>query len=149
MAEKDNTEARCPACRTSYDKDRVIKVASASSERCLFLHTYSSFNPTKFIYFPALYYEMVQHISCTDDRIIAEVYSEKKQRSQRTKPKISPDCMKHLSGVRVMQKNLVYITGLPANLCNESVCSLSFSLVFIHQIVRFPFTDRLLLLSDS
>lgn len=80
---------------------------------------------------------------------MAEVCSEKKQRSQRTKPKISPDAMKHLSGVRVMQKNLVYITGLPANLCNESVCSLAFSPVFIHQMVPFPFTDRLLLLSDS
>ncbi|XP_074560848.1 putative general negative regulator of transcription C16C9.04c, partial [Curcuma longa] len=86
MAEKDDTEARCPACRAPYDKDRVIKMASASSER-----------------------------------IMAEVCSEKKQRSQRTKPKISPDAMKHLSGVRVMQKNLVYITGLPANLCNESI----------------------------
>ncbi|XP_042427109.1 uncharacterized protein LOC122014761 isoform X1 [Zingiber officinale] len=86
MAEKDDIEARCPACRTAYDKDRVIKMASTSSER-----------------------------------IMAEVSSEKKQRSQRAKPKISPYAMKHLSGVRVMQKNLVYITGLPANLCNESI----------------------------
>ncbi|XP_042427982.1 uncharacterized protein LOC122015292 isoform X1 [Zingiber officinale] len=86
MAEKDDTEARCPACRTPYDKDRVLKVAAATSER-----------------------------------IIAEVYSEKKQRSHKTKAKISAEVMKHLSGVRVMQKNLVYVTGLPGNLCDESI----------------------------
>lgn len=35
MAEKNDTEARCPACRTPYDKDRVLKVAAANSERLL------------------------------------------------------------------------------------------------------------------
>ncbi|CAL9040594.1 unnamed protein product [Musa banksii] len=86
MAEKEDTEARCPACRTPYDKDRVLKVAAANSER-----------------------------------IIAEMYSEKKQKSQRAKTKISAEAMKHLSSVRVMQKNLVYITGLPTSLCDESI----------------------------
>ncbi|KAJ8458227.1 hypothetical protein OPV22_031153 [Ensete ventricosum] len=86
MAEKEDTEARCPACRTPYDKDRVLKVAAANSER-----------------------------------IIAEMYSEKKQKSQRAKTKISAEAMKHLSTVRVMQKNLVYITGLPTNLCDENI----------------------------
>ncbi|XP_065010437.1 uncharacterized protein LOC135640171 isoform X1 [Musa acuminata AAA Group] len=86
MAEKEDTEARCPACRTPYDKDRVLKAAPANSER-----------------------------------IIAEIFSEKKQRPQRAKTKISAEAMKHLSGARVMQKNLVYITGLPFNLCDENI----------------------------
>ncbi|URE09281.1 RNA recognition [Musa troglodytarum] len=86
MTEKEDTEAQCPACRTPYNKDRVLKAAAANSKR-----------------------------------IIAEIFSEKKQRPQRAKTKISAEAMKHLSGVRVMQKNLVYITGLPINLCDESI----------------------------
>lgn len=69
---------------------------------------------------------MAWNIPYPEDRIIAEVYSEKKQRSHKTKAKISAEVMKHLSGVRVMQKNLVYVTGLPGNLCDESVCSSHF-----------------------
>ncbi|KAG6467271.1 hypothetical protein ZIOFF_074904 [Zingiber officinale] len=70
MAEKDDTESQCPACCTPYDKDRVLTVAAANSER-----------------------------------IITEVYSEKKQRSQRAKPKISEEVRKHLSGVRILEHN--------------------------------------------
>lgn len=59
--------------------------------------------------------------------------------------------MKHLSGARVMQKNLVYITGLPFNLCDENVGVLAFVqlgsvymytwprdrfLMFLHQILE-------------
>ncbi|ONL94825.1 RNA binding (RRM/RBD/RNP motifs) family protein [Zea mays] len=53
MAEKEETKGRCPACRTRYDKDMIVKMAA------------------------------------TCDRVI--------------------------------QRNLVYIIGLPAHLCNESV----------------------------
>jgi len=28
MAEKEETEGRCPACRTRYDKDRIVKMAA-------------------------------------------------------------------------------------------------------------------------
>jgi CCR4-NOT transcription complex subunit 4 len=28
MAEKEETEGRCPACRTPYDKDRIVKMAA-------------------------------------------------------------------------------------------------------------------------
>lgn len=28
MAEKEDTEGRCPACRTRYDKDRIVKMAA-------------------------------------------------------------------------------------------------------------------------
>lgn len=32
MAEKDNTEGRCPACRSFYDKERIVGMA-ANCER--------------------------------------------------------------------------------------------------------------------
>jgi CCR4-NOT transcription complex subunit 4 len=35
MAEKEETEGRCPACRTPYDKDRIVKMA-ANCERFFF-----------------------------------------------------------------------------------------------------------------
>ncbi|KAF8646592.1 hypothetical protein HU200_065816 [Digitaria exilis] len=96
MAEKEETEGRCPACRTPYDKDRIVKMTA------------------------------------TCERTVAEKNAEKKHKTQKVKPKAvaaatapattsTVESKKHLTGVRVIQKNLVYITGLPAHLCNESV----------------------------
>ncbi|EES07837.2 uncharacterized protein LOC8059223 isoform X2 [Sorghum bicolor] len=93
MAEKEETEGRCPACRTRYDKDRIVKMAA------------------------------------TCDRTVAEKNVEKKHKTQKVKPKAAPppttmstvESKKHLASVRVIQRNLVYIIGLPAHLCNESV----------------------------
>lgn len=36
MAERDNTEGRCPACRTPYDKEKIVGMA-ANCERLLYL----------------------------------------------------------------------------------------------------------------
>ncbi|CAL9125918.1 unnamed protein product [Musa textilis] len=85
MAEKEETEGRCPACRTPYDKERIVRMAA----------------------------------NCK--RIVAEINSEKKQKSQKAKLKTSAEAKKHLTSVRVMQRNLVYIIGLPTNLCDESI----------------------------
>ncbi|XP_078181045.1 uncharacterized protein LOC144574840 [Carex rostrata] len=85
MAEKEDTEGRCPACRTAYDKDRIVKMAA----------------------------------NC--ERMVAEITAEKKQKPQKVKPKTSADARKHLSSVRVIQRNLVYIIGLPNNLMDESL----------------------------
>ncbi|KAJ9181628.1 hypothetical protein P3X46_009740 [Hevea brasiliensis] len=84
MAEKDNTEGRCPACRTSYDKERIVGMAA----------------------------------NC--ERLVAEINSERKLKSQKAKPKLSEGRM-HLSNVRVIQRNLVYTIGLPLNLADEAV----------------------------
>lgn len=35
MAEKDDTEGRCPACRLTYDKEKIVGMA-ANCERLLF-----------------------------------------------------------------------------------------------------------------
>ncbi|KQJ92684.1 hypothetical protein BRADI_4g45240v3 [Brachypodium distachyon] len=86
MAEKEDTEGRCPACRTRYDKDRIVKMAA------------------------------------TCERTVTDKNTEKKQKTQKVKSKaLTVEAKKHLASVRVIQRNLVYIIGLPANLCNESV----------------------------
>nr|XP_029122332.1 uncharacterized protein LOC105051241 isoform X2 [Elaeis guineensis] len=85
MAEKEETDGRCPACRTPYDKERIVGMAA----------------------------------NC--ERVVAEINAEKKQKSQKAKNKASTEARKHLSSVRVIQRNLVYIIGLPSNLCDESM----------------------------
>ncbi|KAJ1273658.1 hypothetical protein BS78_05G001600 [Paspalum vaginatum] len=93
MAEKEETEGRCPACRTRYDKDRIVKMAA------------------------------------TCERTVAEKNAEKKHKTQKAKPKAAPtaaststvEAKKHLASVRVIQRNLVYIIGIPTHLCYESV----------------------------
>ncbi|XP_010253492.1 PREDICTED: uncharacterized protein LOC104594737 isoform X2 [Nelumbo nucifera] len=84
MAEKDDTEGRCPACRTPYDKEKIVGMAA----------------------------------NC--ERLVAEINSERKQKSLKAKPKTS-EGRKHLSSVRVIQRNLVYIIGIPSNLADEDV----------------------------
>ncbi|XP_043698562.1 uncharacterized protein LOC122649456 isoform X2 [Telopea speciosissima] len=84
MAEKDETEGRCPACRTAYDKEKIVGMAA----------------------------------NC--ERLVAEISSERKLKSHKAKPKTS-EGRKHLSSVRVIQRNLVYIIGIPSNLADEDL----------------------------
>ena len=58
---------------------------------------------------------------------MAEISFERKK-CQKAKTK-SSDGRKQLSSVRVIQRNLVYIVGLPLNLADEDVLSLSCILV--------------------
>ncbi|KAK4255022.1 hypothetical protein QN277_008083 [Acacia crassicarpa] len=84
MAEKDDTEGRCPACRTPYDKEKIVGMAA----------------------------------NC--ERLVAEINTEKKMKTQKAKSK-SSEGRKQLSSVRVIQRNLVYIVGLPLNLADEEI----------------------------
>ncbi|XP_050230402.1 uncharacterized protein LOC126679424 [Mercurialis annua] len=84
MAEKEKTEGLCPACRSSYDKERIVGMAA----------------------------------NC--ERLVAEINSERKVKSQKAKPK-QPEGRMHLTNVRVIQRNLVYIIGLPLNLADEAL----------------------------
>ncbi|KAJ1375415.1 Zinc finger, RING-type [Sesbania bispinosa] len=84
MAQKDETEGRCPACRSPYDKERIVAMAA----------------------------------NC--QRLVAEMNSRHKKKMQKLKPK-SSEGRKHLSDVRVIQRNLVYIIGLPLNLADEDL----------------------------
>ncbi|KAF8402776.1 hypothetical protein HHK36_010866 [Tetracentron sinense] len=82
MAEKDDTEGRCPACRTPYDKEKIVGMAA----KC--------------------------------ERLVAEINSERKLKSHKAKPKPC-EGRNHLNSVRVIQRNLVYIMGIPPNLADE------------------------------
>lgn len=83
MAEKDNVEGRCPACRTPYNKEKIVEKAA----QC--------------------------------ERLLSELNVEKKGKSK-SKSK-APDGRKNLSSVRVIQRNLVYIVGLPLTLADEDL----------------------------
>ncbi|KAL2508542.1 RNA binding (RRM/RBD/RNP motif) family protein [Forsythia ovata] len=84
MAEKDETEGRCPACRTPYNKEKIVGMGA----------------------------------NC--ERLVSEMNMEKKLKSQKGKSKTS-EGRKQLSSVRVIQRNLVYIVGLPLNLADEDL----------------------------
>lgn len=81
MAEKDATEGRCPACRTPYDKDRIVE---ANFQR------------------------------------VAGNSSSRKQKVQKPKPKLN-EGRKDLSNVRVIQRKMAYIIGLPLELADEDL----------------------------
>jgi hypothetical protein len=53
-------------------------------------------------------------------RLLNEMNLEKKVKNQKAKSK-SSDGRKQLSSVRVIQRNLVYIVGLPLDLADEDV----------------------------
>ncbi|CAI9105232.1 OLC1v1004109C1 [Oldenlandia corymbosa var. corymbosa] len=84
MAEKDDTEGRCPACRAPYNKEKIVGTAA----------------------------------SC--ERLVAEMNMEKKFKTQKGKTRTS-EGRKQLTSVRVIQRNLVYIVGLPLNLADEDL----------------------------
>ncbi|KAK7404658.1 hypothetical protein VNO78_05613 [Psophocarpus tetragonolobus] len=84
MAEKDYIKGRCPACRSPYDKEKIVGMAA----------------------------------NC--ERLLNEINMEKKMKTQKVKFK-SSDGRKKLSSVRVIQRNLVYIVGLPLNLADEDL----------------------------
>ncbi|XP_010520331.1 PREDICTED: uncharacterized protein LOC104799481 isoform X2 [Tarenaya hassleriana] len=83
MAEKDESEGRCPACRTPYDKEKIVGMT----------------------------------VNC--ERLASEANMERKK-TQKSKSKPS-EGRKQLTSVRVIQRNLVYIVGLPLNLADEDL----------------------------
>ncbi|KAL0735212.1 hypothetical protein Bca4012_011422 [Brassica carinata] len=83
MAEKDQIEGRCPACRTPYDKEKVVGMT----------------------------------VNC--DSLASDGNMERKK-AQKSKSKPS-DGRKQLTSVRVIQRNLVYIVGLPLDLADEDL----------------------------
>ncbi|XP_047333192.1 uncharacterized protein LOC124936716 isoform X2 [Impatiens glandulifera] len=84
MAEKDETEGRCPACRFPYNKEKVVGLA----KKC--------------------------------ERLVAEMTMEKKMKTHKAKL-ISAEARKLLSSARVIQRNLVYVVGLPLTLADEEI----------------------------
>ncbi|KAK6163254.1 hypothetical protein DH2020_000118 [Rehmannia glutinosa] len=98
MAEKDETEGRCPACRTPYNKEKIVGMAA----KC----------------YSVLYPDYDLHDNA--NRLVSEMNVEKKLKSQKGKSK-TLEGRKQLGSVRVIQRNLVYVVGLPLNLSDEDV----------------------------
>ncbi|KAG8387741.1 hypothetical protein BUALT_Bualt02G0052900 [Buddleja alternifolia] len=84
MAEKDETEGRCPACRTPYNKEKIV----GTTAKC--------------------------------ERLVSEMSVEKKLKSQKGKSK-TLEGRKQLGSVRVVQRNLVYVVGLPLDFADEDL----------------------------
>ncbi|CAL0310446.1 unnamed protein product [Lupinus luteus] len=53
-------------------------------------------------------------------RLVAEMTSQRKKKMQKLKPKSSQE-KNHLSDIRVIQRNMVYIMGLPLNIADEDL----------------------------
>ncbi|XP_077239563.1 uncharacterized protein LOC143880435 isoform X2 [Tasmannia lanceolata] len=62
--------------------------------------------------------EKIVGMAANCERMLAEINSERRQKSQKAKPKTS-EGRKHLSDFRVIQRNLVYIIGIPISLADE------------------------------
>ncbi|KAH7289817.1 hypothetical protein KP509_30G019900 [Ceratopteris richardii] len=82
MAEKDSTEGRCPACRTPYDKEKIVSTA------------------------------------VSPDKYRLGEANDKKQKPGKSKTRAT-EGRKNLSNVRVIQRNLVYVVGMPSALADE------------------------------
>lgn len=129
MAEKDSTEGRCPACRTPYNKEKIVSTAS-QRER---------FDSFWSICIRAFYFVLfiILGLPYSVIRLVTGMSVEKKQKSQKGKTKTSEGRIQ-LGSVRVIQRNLVYIVGLPLDLADEDVCILSLApLTTYNSYLRF------------
>ncbi|EPS71252.1 hypothetical protein M569_03506, partial [Genlisea aurea] len=84
MAEKDETEGRCPACRTIYDKEKVSLMQTSCESQ----------TKTK--------------VTCRKT---------KPPRAKQSRNEVKKD----LTNVRVIQRKMAYVIGIPLSLANEEV----------------------------
>ena len=111
MAEKDETEGRCPACRTIYEKDKIVAM-QANCERLLYI-------------MPGVILLGVWKANLTFVFILIRAVaknSSRKSKPPKAKPKTN-EVRKDLSNVRVIQRKMAYVIGLPLNLADEDVRS--------------------------
>lgn len=74
-------------------------------------------------------------------RLVAEINSERKLKSTKVKAKLSEGRM-HLTNVRVIQRNLVYLIGLPLNLADEAVSNTIYPVLLLAAPLPFFFCLR-------
>ena len=119
MAEKDQSEGRCPACRTPYDKEKIVGM-TVDPERLRYTPDMLSF--WRFCWFLYIYIPVL--------RLNSEGNMDRKKTH---KSKLKPsEGRKQLANVRVVQRNLVYIVGLPIELADEDVPDLFLSILFYY-----------------
>ncbi|XP_051120195.1 uncharacterized protein LOC127243969 [Andrographis paniculata] len=84
MAEKDTSEGRCPACRTIYEKEKIV----AMQAKC--------------------------------EKTMTKISNRKSKPPKAAKPKAN-DVKKDLTNVRVIQRKMAYVIGLPLSVADEDV----------------------------
>ncbi|XP_059309131.1 uncharacterized protein LOC132060223 isoform X1 [Lycium ferocissimum] len=84
MAEKDESEGRCPACRTTYEKEKVVRMQS------------------------------------NIERAGNNNANRKSKQQPKAKPKTN-EVKKDLTNVRVIQRKMAYVIGLPLSLADEDI----------------------------
>lgn len=74
--------------------------------------------------------------------------TEVNQKRKQKKPPKGPEAKKHLTDVRVLQRNLAYIIGLPLNLAKEEVSNyyLTLCVVFVRHLTGIYCTHNLMCL---
>lgn len=103
----------CPACRKAYPENPAdFKPLSQEQVRSIEAEVWklSKLKPYHLPHF----FSLLSQISA--------LKAEKRQRDQQRKQKISEN-RKHLANVRVVQKNLVFVVGLPPRLADAEVSS--------------------------
>ncbi|XAR56108.1 hypothetical protein NMG60_11036440 [Bertholletia excelsa] len=83
MAEKDKTEGRCPACRTPYNKEKIVGVEANCGR-------------------------------------VVSTKKDRKTKTHKERPK-KPEVRKDLTNVRVIQRKMAYVIGLPLRLADENL----------------------------
>ncbi|XP_077232977.1 uncharacterized protein LOC143874086 isoform X2 [Tasmannia lanceolata] len=122
----DDGERTCPLCAEEMDlTDQQLKPCKCGYEICVWCWhqiidmAEKDATEGRCPACRALYdKEKIVGMAANCKSMVAEINSEKRLKSQKAKPK-SSEGRKHLSDVRVIQRNLVYVIGIPANLANE------------------------------
>ncbi|XP_050935083.1 uncharacterized protein LOC103501902 isoform X2 [Cucumis melo] len=124
----DGGEKTCPLCAEEMDPtDQQLKPCKCGYEICVWCwhhimemaakdDTEGRCPACRAIYDK----EKIVGMASSCGRLVAEISVEKKVKSQKAKAK-SSEGRKQLSSVRVIQRNLVYIVGLPLNLADEDL----------------------------
>ncbi|KAI8866825.1 hypothetical protein GQ42DRAFT_167944 [Ramicandelaber brevisporus] len=118
----DNEDWDCPLCMEEMDiHDRGFKPCECGYQICSFC--YHRIKEDMNGQCPAcrrLYSEQVPNIIPVTGETAARLKRNKKAKDKERR-EIESMSRHHLVNVRVMQKNLVYVLGLPAHICNEDV----------------------------
>lgn len=124
----DKGEKTCPLCTEEMDlTDQQLKPCNCGYEICVWCWNHIMEMAEKDgtegrcpACRNAYDKEKIVGMAANCERAVARMTSERRQKSQKAKPKASEGRM-HLTNVRVIQRNLVYIIGLPLNLADEDL----------------------------
>ncbi|KAJ2779061.1 transcriptional repressor general negative regulator of transcription subunit 4 [Coemansia interrupta] len=122
MSSSESEDLECPLCMEEMDiDDRGFYPCECGYQICRFCHNrisedYGGRCPAC----RRLYSEQTPRWKPISPAQVAKIKNEKKAK-EREKREIESNSRRHLANVRVVQKNLVYVIGLPSNLSSEDI----------------------------